>query len=73
MVISFARILVLVAWYGSYGNGADLRWIVRIPASSDGEERHLRRHSLLHVSVPLRNTNKSKDEITLSLYGQQWW
>ncbi|CAN6988791.1 unnamed protein product, partial [Brassica oleracea var. botrytis] len=22
-----------------YGNGADLRWIVKIPASSDGEER----------------------------------
>ena len=29
--------------------------------------------ALLHVSVPLHNTNKSKDEMTLSLYGQQWW
>ncbi|KAH0894941.1 hypothetical protein HID58_057370 [Brassica napus] len=29
--------------------------------------------TLLHVSVPLHNTNKNKDEMALSLYGQQWW
>ncbi|WZZ21864.1 hypothetical protein YC2023_123251 [Brassica napus] len=31
--------------YRVYGNGADLRWIVKIPASSDGERRQLRRRS----------------------------
>ncbi|KAF3524713.1 hypothetical protein F2Q69_00048789 [Brassica cretica] len=66
MVISFSRISTLVVWYDSYDNIVDLRWIVKIPALSDDEERQLRRRFLLHISVLLQNTNKSKDDsITL--------
>ncbi|KAF3519298.1 hypothetical protein DY000_02061146 [Brassica cretica] len=66
MVISFSRISTLVAWYDSYDNIMGLRWIVKIPALSDDEEWQLRRRFLLHISVLLQNTNKSKDDsITL--------
>ena len=67
MVISFVRISTLVAWYGSYDNGVNLRWIVKIRALSDDEERQLWRRFLLQILVLLQNTNKSKG--TLSLYG----
>ncbi|KAF2592293.1 hypothetical protein F2Q70_00043782 [Brassica cretica] len=38
-----SRISTLVAWYDSYDNIMDLRWIVKIPALSDDEEWQLRR------------------------------
>ena len=66
---SLARISTLVASYGLDGNCVNLWWVVKIRASSDVEERQLRhRSSILHVSVLLHNTNKSKDDSMDSRY-----
>ncbi|KAF2532711.1 hypothetical protein F2Q70_00031914 [Brassica cretica] len=62
-------ISTLVASYGSDGNCVNIWWVVKFPASRDVEERQLRhRSSILHVSVLLHNTNKSKDDSMDSRY-----
>ena len=66
---SLARISTLVASYGLDGNCVNLWWVVKIPASRDVEESQLQhRSSILHVSVLLHNTNKSKDDSMDSRY-----